>query len=84
MIWFGWVLWHINHCRLFNAKAIFVDEQQWYYFTHSWEDKEVHTFPKSIRLKVNVVARLSFKHTLYDSAVHCVNHCTRRISSAIV
>ena len=19
MIWFGWVLWHINHCRLFNA-----------------------------------------------------------------
>ena len=20
-IWFGWVLWHINHCRLFNAKS---------------------------------------------------------------
>ena len=20
MISFGWVLWHINHCRLFNAK----------------------------------------------------------------
>ena len=20
MIWFGWVLWHINHCRLFNAE----------------------------------------------------------------
>ena len=19
--WFGWVLWHINHCRLFNAKS---------------------------------------------------------------
>ena len=18
MIWFGWVLWHMNHCRLFN------------------------------------------------------------------
>ena len=18
---FGWVLWHINHCRLFNAKS---------------------------------------------------------------
>ena len=17
--WFGWLLWHINHCRLFNA-----------------------------------------------------------------
>ena len=21
MIWFGWVLWHLNHCRLFNAKS---------------------------------------------------------------
>ena len=21
MIWFGWVLWHINHCTLFNAKT---------------------------------------------------------------
>ena len=20
MIWFCWVLWHINHCWLFNAK----------------------------------------------------------------
>ena len=23
MIWFGWVLLHINHCRLFNAKSRF-------------------------------------------------------------
>ena len=23
MIWLGWVLWHINHCRLFNAKFSF-------------------------------------------------------------
>ena len=21
IIWLGWVLWHINHCRLFNAKS---------------------------------------------------------------
>ena len=21
MIWLGWVLWHINHCWLFNAKS---------------------------------------------------------------
>ena len=21
MIWLVWVLWHINHCRLFNAKS---------------------------------------------------------------
>ena len=23
MIWFGWVLWYINPCRLFNAKFFF-------------------------------------------------------------
>ena len=23
MVLFGLVLWHINHCRLFNAKSIF-------------------------------------------------------------
>ena len=21
MIWFGWVLWHINHCKLFNVES---------------------------------------------------------------
>ena len=21
MIWLGWILWHINHCRLFNVKS---------------------------------------------------------------
>ena len=25
--------------RLFNAKAILLEEQLWYYLTHSWEDK---------------------------------------------
>ena len=24
LLWFGLVLWHINHCRLFNAKSIFI------------------------------------------------------------
>ena len=23
-VWFGLLLWHINHCRLFNAKFIFI------------------------------------------------------------
>ena len=30
MIWFGWVLWHINHCRLFNAKSSFIHIYQIY------------------------------------------------------
>ena len=29
---------------LFNAKAIRLEEQQWCYLTHSWEDKGVHAF----------------------------------------
>ena len=24
LVWFGWVLWHINHCKLFYIKPIFM------------------------------------------------------------
>ena len=41
-------------CRSFNAKVILKEEQ--YYLTHSWEDKGVHTFPKGICPKVNIIA----------------------------
>ena len=68
--------WHINLCRLFNASCL--EEQLWYYLTHSWEDKGVHTFPKGICPKVNVIARLDFQLTYYDSEVHRFNHYTTR------
>ena len=55
---------------LFNAKAILREEQWWYYLTHSWEDKGVHTFPKGICPKVNVIVRLEYELAYYDSAVH--------------
>ena len=64
--------------RLFNAKSILLEEQLCYYLTHSWEDKGVHTFPQSICLKVNVIARLEYEHAFYDSAVHHFNHYTTR------
>ena len=64
--------------RLFNAKAILLEEQQWYYLTHIWEDKGVHTFPKGICPKVNVIARLEYELEYYDSAVHRFNHYTTR------
>ena len=35
MIWFGSVLWHINHCRLFNAKSslyIYIKYTSWFGF----------------------------------------------------
>ena len=52
--------------------------QKWYYLTHRWEDKGVYTFPKSICPKVNVIARLEYELTYYDSAVHRFNHYTTR------
>ena len=55
----GWLVSLFNGIstlfRLFNAKAILLEEQLWYYLTHSWEDKGVHTFPKGICPKVNVI-----------------------------
>ena len=52
---------------LFDPKAIFLEEQQWCYLTHSWEDKGVYTFPKGICPKVNVIVRLEFELAYYDS-----------------
>ena len=64
--------------RLFNVKAILLEEQLWYYLTHSWEDEGVHTFPKGICPKVNVIVRLEYELAYYDSAVHRFNHYTPR------
>ena len=69
----------INLHGLFNAKAILLEEQQWCFLTHSWEDKGVHTFPKGICMKVNIIARLEFKLTYNDSTVHRFNYYTTRI-----
>ena len=57
-----------------NTKSILLEEQLWYYLTYCWEDKEVHTFPKGICPNVNVIARLEFELTYYDSAVQHINH----------
>ena len=64
--------------RLFNAKSILLEEQYWYYLTHSWEDKGVNTFPKGICSKGNVIVRLEYELTYYDFAVHRFNHYTTR------
>ena len=61
----------------------YLEEQWWYYLTHSWEDKRVHTFPKGICPKVNVIARLEYELAYYDSAVHRFNHYTTRTPPSI-
>ena len=58
--------------------VVAIGEQQWYYLTHSWEDKGVHTFPQGICPKVNVIERLEFELAYYDSAIHRFNHYTTR------
>ena len=38
MIWFGWVLWHINHCRLFHVKSslyIYIKCMIWFDWVYS-------------------------------------------------
>ena len=73
LVWFLCLMAH----QLFNAKA-FLQEQSLYYLTHRWEDKRVHTFPKGICPKVNVIARLEYQLAYYNSTVHHFNHYTPR------
>ena len=61
---------------LFNAKAILVEEYQWYYLTQSWGNKKFQIYPKDISPKVNVSARQEFELTYYDVTVRSVNHYT--------
>ena len=42
----------------------------------------VHTFPKGICLKVNVIARREFELAYCDSSLHCFNHYTTRTPPA--
>ena len=44
---------YINLRVLFNVKAILVEEQKWYYLSHSLGNKGVHAFPNGISPKVN-------------------------------
>ena len=48
--------------------------QQWYYLTHSWGDKGVHTFPKDISPKVNTIAQLEFELIYFTAAVQHLSY----------
>ena len=63
---------------LFSTKPILQEERLWYYLTHSWEDKEVHTFLKDICPKVNVIERVETELAYYDPSIHSFNHYTTR------
>ena len=44
-----------------------------YYLTQRWWDKFVHVFPKGMRLKVNVIARLEFELTTMSQSLRSGN-----------
>ena len=64
--WFLSFFLSLNLCGLFNAKAILIEE---YYLTYNWRCKGIHTFPKGIRLKVNVIVQLEFELINFKVAV---------------
>ena len=53
-----------------------MEEQQWFYLSHSWRDKGVYAFPKSISPKVNVIAWLELELTYYKAIVLHFSHYT--------
>ena len=50
-----------------------MEEQKWCYLTHSWKDKRVHTFPKGISPKVNVITQLEIELIYYNVILQHVN-----------
>ena len=71
----------INLRRLFNAKAILVEEQQWYEFTCIGGNKGFHTFPNGIILKVNLIAwvELELQWLFRDVCIVVSNNLGRQI-----
>ena len=70
--------WSLTIGLLRVKKMTLLEEQLWYFLTNSFEDKGVHTFPKGICPKVNVIARLEYELAYYDSVVHRFYHYTTR------
>ena len=46
------------------------------YLTDSWEDKEVHTIPKGIRLKTNLIALVKFELSYIEVIVRHFSYKT--------
>ena len=59
---------------LFNVKAILVEEHQWFYLIHSWGDKGIYTFPKSIGLKMKIIAWLEVGLAYFEAAAKDFYH----------
>ena len=78
MVWFLCLMAYQLFLGYLMPKAFSEKNRIGYYLTRSWKDKGVHTFPKGICPKVNVIARLEYELAYYDSAVHRFNHYATR------
>ena len=79
------VEWHIDLHGLCNNENILLEEQQWWYLTHSCGgDKGVKTLGQSFCQKVNVIAQLQFELAYYNSAVQWCNHYNSRTYLSIL
>ena len=57
-----------------TPKIFLTEEQERQYLTHSWRGGVIHTFPKSISLKVNLILWLGFELIHYDVIVQYVSN----------
>ena len=71
---FGLVSFFNGICVLFNAKAVLVEEHQWYYLNYCYESNRVNTFLMNICPKENVIAWLEFKLAYFEAAVQHIRH----------
>ena len=55
----------LKHCEYNNEDEPNIpntlSDKNWYYLIHSWRDKEVHTFPKGINPKINIIVWLDYQ-----------------------
>ena len=76
-IWFGLVLWHINHCRLFNAKSflyIYLIYCIWFGLV-LWHINHCRLFNAKSSLYIYIRLghpRVGELHPLYSTRPHCL------------
>ena len=74
MIWFGWVLWHINDCRLFNAKfSLYIYIQYiWFGLLGFYGISTIigYLMPNSLYIYIYSIYMIWFAWVLWH-----INHC---------
>ena len=81
-VWLLYFVWHIILHGLFIAKAIRVKEKAVILLYPLLGDSKVHTFPKGINPKVNVIALLEFELPYF--VVQQFGHDAKKIPTPLI